>query len=292
MESNKLPEEISRLVDHLRSNKEQEFSLTDIASVTEVLVSTMVSYFSSVDASIYNECRSLTDYIKGAREEIAALSPSDDGDSHIPRAGKELDAIVKATEEATDSIMNAAEVVMDALGGDDLESKRAEIEAASMEIFEACSFQDITGQRISKVVETFNHIEQRIAELGDLMGVTSGDILAAQGNKPVKEKHDPLARGPSLEGEGIEQDAVDALLNDGGFDAAPAPAAETPAAKPAPATKPAAEKPKEEKPKEKAAPAPAPAKAAEKPKSAPPAPKVEDDEEEGIDQAAIDALFD
>ena len=291
MESNKLPEEISRLVDHLRSNKEQEFSLTDIASVTEVLVSTMVSYFSSVDASIYNECRSLSDYIAGAREEIAALSPSDDGDSHIPRAGKELDAIVKSTEEATDGIMNAAEAVMDALGEEDLNSQREKIESAMMEIFEACSFQDITGQRISKVVETFNHIEQRIAELGDLMGVTTDDILAAQ-DKPVEEeKHDPLARGPSLEGEGIEQDAVDALLNDGGFDAAPAPAAETPAAE-APAAKPAAEKPKEEKPKEKAAPAPAPAKAAEKPKSAPPAPKVEDDEEEGIDQAAIDALFD
>ena len=123
------------------------------------------------------------------------------------------------------------------------------------------------------------------------MGVTSDDILAAKDKPAKEEKHDPLARGPSLEGEGIEQDAVDALLNDGGFDAAPAPAAETPAAKPAPIAKPA-----EEKPKEKAAPAPAPAaapaKAAEKPKSPPPAPKVEDDEEEGIDQAAVDALFD
>ena len=273
MESKKLPEEISRLVDHLRSNQEQEFSLTDIASVTEVLVSTMVSYFSSVDASIYNECRSLSEYIKGAREEIAALSPGDDDDSHIPRAGKELDAIVKATEEATDGIMNAAEVVMDALGEDDLESQRAKIEAAMMEIFEACSFQDITGQRISKVVETFNHIEQRIAELGDLMGVTNEDIVAAHGKTQEKEpvKHDPLARGPSLEGEGIEQDQVDALLNEGDFQqnqTSESPAKET--AKP---------KKEEEKKKEPAKPV------ASKPAAA-------EDEGEEIDQAAIDALFD
>jgi chemotaxis regulatin CheY-phosphate phosphatase CheZ len=287
MENNKLPEEISRLVDHLRSKDKQEFSLTDVASVTEVLVNTMVSYFSSIDSSIYNECISLSDYIKEAREEIAALSPGDDDDSHIPRAGKELDAIVKSTEEATDSIMNAAEVVMDALGEGDLEAQREKIEAAMMEIFEACSFQDITGQRISKVVETFSHIEQRIGELGDLMGVTSKDILAAQDKQADKdnEKHDPLARGPSLEGEGMEQDQVDALLNDGGFDQATPPPDEAPASNEQPAKQEAKAEPKQEP---KAAPAKTPAPAPKKPAAAPKA----EEEEDGIDQAAIDALFD
>lgn len=210
-----LPDKISELVDHLRSQSGVVASLTEVASVTEVLIATMQAYFRSIDTSIYRECRSLSDYISTARLEIAALSPKDLENSRIPRAGLELDAIVQQTEEATNTIMTSAENILTALGGD-MEKNKEAVEAAVMQIFEACSFQDITGQRINKVVQTLSHIEQRIGDLRDVMGVTEEhmDAVAAEEDITAAHSTDSLATGPSLAGEGIDQSEVDALLED------------------------------------------------------------------------------
>lgn len=246
MLSDELPKQISLLVDALRKQKSDNVSLTDVAAVTEVLIGTMQAFFRSIDTSVYRECRSLSEYIVNARREIASLQPQDLEDARIPRAGLELDAIVQHTEKATNTIMNSAEAIM-AL---DPELPPAEYQAAVqdnvMEIFEACSFQDITGQRISKVVETLAHIETRVTELRNLLGVTQEDIDHAQAasdeEKASISEEESLLRGPALDGEGIDQSAVDALLG-GEASAAAQPAAPAPKPAPTPAPQPAAAKP-------------------------------------------------
>jgi chemotaxis regulatin CheY-phosphate phosphatase CheZ len=241
-----LPEQIETLVTHLRKREDNPPSLTEVAAVTEILIRTMESFFRSVDIKIYQECQNLSDYISNARKEIAALEPENPDNARIPRAGKELDAIVRATEEATNTIMEAAEEIMSA-DISEIDAYQQTVNEAVMRIFEACSFQDITGQRISKVVETLTYIEQRAKDLRALMDVTGIHHHAAVEEKSEDEK---LLNGPALEGEGIDQSEVDALLN-GEAKSAPAPLAEkAPAAakpsapaKPAPvAKKPAAEK--------------------------------------------------
>ena len=140
---------------------------------------------------------------------MAELQPLDLESVQIPRAGAQLDAIVKATEGATNTIMTAAEEI---LSNDDLDPQ---IEQACMQIFEACSFQDITGQRISRVVETLNHIEDRIAKFKDLWGADS--MVPAGDAEPMgRIDGDVLLEGPALEGEGIDQSAVDSLLDAAG----------------------------------------------------------------------------
>ena len=223
-----LPKQIEALVDHLRAEPDATRSLSDIASVTEVLIGTMQAFFRSIDTSIYRECRALSEYISNARSEIAALQPGNLETDRIPRAGMELDAIVQQTEEATNTIMAAAEEIMGA-DTSDAEAYQALVQDAIMRIFEACSFQDITGQRISKVVQTLAHIETRVAELRDLLGVTEDDIAAAR----AEDSDDPdkdLLRGPALEGEGIDQSEVDALMGGEAADKAEQPEAPAEAA--------------------------------------------------------------
>ncbi|NVJ69735.1 MAG: protein phosphatase CheZ [Alphaproteobacteria bacterium] len=246
MANPELPKQIELLVDNLRKQDTSQLSLTDVASVTEVLIGTMSVFFKSIDTSIYRECRSLSDYISNARKEIAALQPGDLESARIPRAGLELDAIVQQTEEATNTIMEAAEEIM-GLDPDDKDNYVATSQDAVMRIFEACSFQDITGQRISKVVETLSHIETRVMELRDLLGVTEQDIEEAkEAAGPVSEDRSLLS-GPALEGEGINQTEVDALMGTG--TAAPATEA-APAPAPEPKPEPKAEPPKAVSPKE------------------------------------------
>ncbi|GER08254.1 hypothetical protein JCM17843_25640 [Kordiimonadales bacterium JCM 17843] len=211
MGAEELPEKIEALVDRLREKRDETLSLTDVASVTEVLIGTMRTYFRSIDTKIYRECRTLSDYIGNARKEIAALQPRDLETDRIPRAGMELDAIVQQTETATNTIMESAEAIMGA-DPQDVETFQQIVQDNIMQIFEACSFQDITGQRISKVVQTLTYVEGRIHELRSLLGITDDEISAAADDE-VEEAVDEdraLLRGPSLEGEGIDQDAVDA----------------------------------------------------------------------------------
>ena len=256
MSSGELSGQIGMLVDNLRKQKSTSLSLTEVASVTEVLIATTQMFFKTIDTSVYKEFLSLSDYITNARKEIASLQPGDLESTRIPRAGLELDAIVQQTEEATNTIMNAAEDIMGA-DTEDPAAYQATVNDAVMLIFEACSFQDITGQRITKVVETLAHIEQRVLELRNLLGVTEEDIEDAKAEAEPVTEDEALLSGPALEGEGIDQGEVDALMGT----ASAAPAAEAP-------TAPAA--PQEAKAAPKAAPEAAAApKAAPKPKPAP-----------------------
>ena len=212
MISNEIPNHLEALVDHLRRHKDRPFSLIEIASVTEVLIGTMSTYFKALDTTMLKEFRYLSEFITRARDEISQLHPTELKTRQIPRAGRELDAIVLATEEATNTIMEAAETIMaaDTSQADDYANT---VNECVMSIFEACSFQDITGQRISKVVETLSVIEQRLHRIGEVWGVQEGQEIPAEEIRKTSED-DPGMAGPALAGEGIDQDDVDALLSD------------------------------------------------------------------------------
>jgi chemotaxis protein CheZ len=205
-----LGDRISDLVDHLRNDDSDAVSLSVVASVSEVLITTMRRYFDSLDTSLYNEFRSLADYIDNAKDEIGKLRPQELKSERLPHAGRQLDAVVKATEEATQTIMDSAEEIM---GGDKSDDDYgATVDDACMRIIQACSFQDITGQRITKVVETLTYIEERLAVIERTWASVANDSEPDEDEKPKGDA--ALLNGPQLEGEGIDQTAVDALLDE------------------------------------------------------------------------------
>ena len=175
-------------------------------------------------AALYQDCQDLARYIARTRAEIATLRPRQLKVEQLPRAGMELDAVVKETEEATHSIMAAAEGLMGWQGN--LADLAPAIEQACLKIYEACAFQDITGQRVRKVVGTIHHIEERLEKLVQLLGPEVGELRE---DKPTGDK--ALLNGPQLAGQGIDQEAVDAMM----VDATKAPIAQSAATKATPA---------------------------------------------------------
>ena len=173
------------------------------------------------------ELQEMGSYIQRTRDEIAALEPDDAGNNRIVAATGELDAIVSATERATSEILNAAERIQKACG--EIKASGApgaplgEIEAQVIEIMTACSFQDITGQRTTKVVNTLRYIEQRVLSMISIWG-SSGESSSRRPAEPADTRPDAhLLNGPALHG-GMSQNDIDALLNGDGFAAAPPPA--------------------------------------------------------------------
>jgi chemotaxis regulatin CheY-phosphate phosphatase CheZ len=266
---------------------ELEPKLINLMQQSEALVALMRGFFQQLDKRRSEEFRIIAGYIAKAKEEIREMRPHDISHERIPTAGAELEAITRDTENATHAIMNSAEAIMGMESSDT--AYKAAVDDEIMKIFEACSFQDITGQRVSKVVNVLKQIEERVGRLANTLGVE--DSAPTELSAEEKRRRDLLLNGPAIGGPETRQDAIDAMFDE------PFAAAE-PVAQPAPAPKPAAEAPKpapQPAPAPAPKPAPAPQAVAPKPAAAAPAPAPQPEAEDAgkaNSQDDIDALFD
>jgi chemotaxis protein CheZ len=185
--------------------------LMEVLDLSEQLVDAMQVFFGALDKSVYGEFRYIATYIARTRQEISALRPNDISGERIPSAGAELEAIVRHTETATHTIMEAAEAIMMADTAD-ADAFKTLVDEKVMDIFQACSFQDITGQRVQKIVETLRHIEQRVERFAKVMGVQDAAI-DEEDPREIRRKN-LLLNGPSLNGPEVGQDAIDSLFGD------------------------------------------------------------------------------
>ncbi len=182
----------------------------DIAAVVEAVMKSLSGDVSVAEFQLYHELQKLADYIQSAKREIAAIRPDEIRATHIPMATDELDAVVGATAEATGVILDAAEHLETVAGK--LEAAAAEeVRNLATKIFEACNFQDVTGQRITKVVRALKHIEEKIDALLSAFG-EGVKAPAAPAPAPAPGDDSALLHGPSLPQEANKQDDIDAIL--------------------------------------------------------------------------------
>ncbi len=152
----------------------------------------------------------LSGQIKGIREQIAGVIAAPTAASR--NSGLELEAVVQATETAANRIMEAAEAIGDRLreGKNDpamMDAVNEEVNA----IFEACSFQDVTGQRIRRAIQHLQQVETMLTDImpGDApplemeMVVVSAPFV----NHGVQTQAQ-VAANPDL-----RQDAIDSLFD-------------------------------------------------------------------------------
>src|SRR5215475_6695854 len=162
------------------------------------------------------------DAISRTKREIAVLHGKSFDGQEMAKVNGELGAVVGGTEQATQQILEAAESIdqaASALGKvNSLEQQKIlseEIQERVISIFEACNFQDLTGQRISKVMSTMRFIEQHINAMMDIWG----GVDAIRAHAPVvidsREGDARLLNGPKLDGDvgHASQDDIDALFN-------------------------------------------------------------------------------
>jgi chemotaxis protein CheZ len=154
--------------------------------------------------------------IEVTKSEISALRSRGVSDPESNRTAEELRAVVTGTEAATDAILAAAErideIVQPLCSSEDerVAHDARTVADCVISIFEACNFQDITGQRITKVVDSLQFIEQRIASMVDVWQTLDLGQPPAQQTEDKKK----LLNGPALEGDRgvVSQDDVDALF--------------------------------------------------------------------------------
>ncbi|KAF0119414.1 MAG: hypothetical protein FD149_8 [Rhodospirillaceae bacterium] len=180
------------------------------------------------DASFRGLRKELADmmaHIDKTKTEIAALRPEGADENQIAIATNELDAVIEATEMATSEILEQAETIQtivenlrDACTSNSVEDINHHIDAlenVGTTLLLACGFQDITGQRINKVVNTLLYIEQHIGTMMTIWQIDRGTgqshlmVNAPDDDRPDKD----LLHGPQLSNGGVSQADIDALFD-------------------------------------------------------------------------------
>ncbi|MDB5490537.1 MAG: Chemotaxis protein [Micavibrio sp.] len=158
---------------------------------------------------LLHELHDLKQIMEDLRYQLGNTAADSVLSEHIPSAHDELEAVVGATEAATESILGACENILNAV------QKKAPdmghvVETEITGIYEACTFQDITGQRISKVITTLKAIDAKVSGLLNSIGANDDGQ-----NAPALPTHAPsLLNGPALpQGGGLSQDEIDRLLD-------------------------------------------------------------------------------
>ncbi len=161
---------------------------------------------------------SLADTARRTAREIAALRTH--GFASMTRAAQELAAIVEGTEQATQRILQSAEDIEQTantlsatLKSDHERAMADDIRDRTTALFEACNFQDLTGQRIANVAKTLDTVQRHLASLLQIWGDISD--LEEKAITSVRAANEFL-NGPLLAGdEGhYSQTDIDALFEE------------------------------------------------------------------------------
>lgn len=158
--------------------------------------------------------------IKQTKEEIVTLQDQGFDSSRITRVANELEAVVKGTEQATNQILKSAEDIdeaartLSALLKNNYEKDLVQdIQDRVTHVFEACNFQDLTGQRISKVVSTLAMVEDHLARMMEIWNVI--ERFDADTVQSASSNLEGLLNGPKLDGDAghTSQDDIDKLFH-------------------------------------------------------------------------------
>jgi chemotaxis protein CheZ len=162
------------------------------------------------------------DAINRTKREIATLHGKSFDGGEMAKVNGELGAVVGGTEQATQQILEAVEAIDQAATAlsknvtpDQQRLLSEEIQERVVAIFEACNFQDLTGQRINKVMGTMKFIEQHINEMMEIWGGVDAIKAHAPPIIDTREGDAKLLNGPKADGDvgHASQDDIDALFD-------------------------------------------------------------------------------
>jgi chemotaxis protein CheZ len=153
--------------------------------------------------------------IARTKTEIAAMKPDADHHGKFGEATEELDSVVQATEAATSDILECAERIQEiawTLREQGLDAEACDLlDAKATEVYTACSFQDLTGQRTRKVIGVLRYLEGRINAMIEIWGL-DGALAAEAAEKRAADAGKVLLNGPAKPGYGLDQADVDIVM--------------------------------------------------------------------------------
>src|SRR5262249_29409962 len=158
--------------------------------------------------------------IARTKAEIAAIKPDAEHHGKFGEASEELDSIVQATEGATSEILASAEQIQEiawTLREQGFDAGVCDLlDTKATDVYTACSFQDLTGQRTQKVIQVLRYLEGRINAMISIWGL-DGAMAAEAAERESVRGDAALLNGPARPGQGLDQSDVDVVMRPADF---------------------------------------------------------------------------
>ena len=151
--------------------------------------------------ALYAQIEDAYYHIKAIRSEAVGIAAT----SNIPDATLQLNDVLQMTEQATITILDAATAVGGVVDDSSLgEAEKSTIHEHIGKIYESCSFQDISGQRIKKVLKHVTDLESKLQRLAETArGQQKNETDVSDGS---------LMNGPALTSDAPSQEDIDNLF--------------------------------------------------------------------------------
>ena len=191
--------------------------MTELHSLRAALGTTATAS-TSEETAFKGDLAAIYDAVQRTKQEIATLALTSFTAPERGRVSQELNAVVGGTETATHRILQAGEEIEEAAKTLSAAIKNIQDQDLARDIldhvssiFEACNFQDLVGQRITKVTATLQFIEEHILRLMQIWG---GIEQFDQAGPGARAEASQRLHGPMLEGEGgcMSQNEIDAMF--------------------------------------------------------------------------------
>lgn len=181
----------------------EEFDEERIEALEEEFGDAVRDYLKQKNSEIFQEVRKIALQLEETKCVLTTSMKL--GDNPLSSVQTELGAVLAHNEQAADSILSSCEAIQQELSSADIDMAGPDISKVTErvnEIFEACDFQDLSGQRLTKVMDTLHFIEDTVGNLVKLM---------AKQVKAEQSEHEMLRNGPAAEA--VSQDDIDALFD-------------------------------------------------------------------------------
>jgi len=197
----------------LLREKKDSLSIEDLKGILEKVGMMLNTKTSVIEQFLRDEIFKIARHIEETKKEIIALSPDATDGKDIGSAAIQLDAVLKSTEEAAQTIMDATDEIQNVVSASGADAAaRDKVGEIAATIFEACNFQDLTGQRITRVMKALEFTETRIKRLTNLF-TSDGHFAMEELKKIEAERADNhLLNGPQLPSAAPTQSDIDALF--------------------------------------------------------------------------------
>lgn len=220
----------------------------DIAKLISHVKGILEGQLNQDDLELYGELGELAMFINETKKSLKTFDAAKITEKDLPAASDQLEGIVEATEDATNQILTAAETMLEdqerirkimeelkgikfskeSKGKEKTDAALGELEALYqsnnaklMDVMSACNFQDLTGQRIQKIITLVHGVESKIMKMILTFNIKKQEKTGDLDDEKIVKEKDMLAKieemelkGPKRKGEAVSQNEVDDLLGD------------------------------------------------------------------------------
>lgn len=164
-------------------------------------------YESRLPGDIYSEIKEICNVVKEIQQETSGIMYN----RKMADTTAQLNDVLQSTENATNTILDAATAIKKISDGiNSSQEHKPQIENHVNAIYEACTFQDITGQRIQRVLKHMSLLEERLIKLSKTAKVSAENPSPST---PDDVENSALTNGPALTADTPSQADIDKLFD-------------------------------------------------------------------------------